>query len=144
MSEPLRLSIRAACPPDHAFEVFTARIDLWWPEDHRRLKGAEMVLEPGAGGRLYLRTPGGEELDYGRVERWEPPQHLELSWNPGAPPGCPTRVQIRFIAEGSSTRVEVIHSEGHSGLAAAWPSRVVLFDANWRAVLAGYPAACEG
>ena len=34
MTEPLQLSFRVACSPEHAFDVWAARTSLWWPADH--------------------------------------------------------------------------------------------------------------
>ena len=34
MADPLRLSLDVSCPVEHAFRVWTDRINLWWPADH--------------------------------------------------------------------------------------------------------------
>jgi hypothetical protein len=34
MIEPLRLSVQLDCPVAHAFDVWTAKIAMWWPADH--------------------------------------------------------------------------------------------------------------
>ena len=31
---PVRKSINVKATPEHAFEVFTAKIDRWWPKTH--------------------------------------------------------------------------------------------------------------
>ena len=47
MIEPIRLAFEVACPPDHAFEVWTGRIGTWWPSDHTVSEepGLAVVLE---------------------------------------------------------------------------------------------------
>ncbi len=32
--EPLRIEFQVACPPERAFEVWTAEISRWWPKGH--------------------------------------------------------------------------------------------------------------
>ena len=41
MTEPLRFSLDVECPVEHAFRVWTDRIDLWWPasEIKQSIKG---------------------------------------------------------------------------------------------------------
>lgn len=34
------------------------------------------MIEPGIGGRLFERTPEGEEIPWGEVTLWEPPHRL--------------------------------------------------------------------
>ena len=68
MTSPLRLSFDVDCAPDHAFSVWTSKIGTWWPRDHT-VSGdaAEVVLEAGAGGRIYERTASGTRHDWGEV-----------------------------------------------------------------------------
>ena len=32
--EPIRLTLELACSVEHAFTVWTSKIDSWWPADH--------------------------------------------------------------------------------------------------------------
>ena len=69
MIDPIRLEFEVACAQDHAFEIWTAGIDRWWPADHT-VTGSDdllVVLEPRPGGRIFERTPGGVEHDWGEV-----------------------------------------------------------------------------
>jgi Activator of Hsp90 ATPase homolog 1-like protein len=83
MTEPLRLSYDVACPAEHAFDVWTRRIDAWWPADHTATgeDGLEVVLEPRVGGRIYQRDPRGTEVDWGEVTLWDPPEQLGYLWH---------------------------------------------------------------
>lgn len=130
----LERSITVRCSPKHAFTVFTQRVDLWWPQSHRRWDGSAMVIEPGVGGRFLERHPSGEEALLGEVLEWAPPDFLAYTWYPGGGTG-PTTVEVRFLARGASTAVEVIHSEGRSGLGDQWPERVKKFAKAWDEVL---------
>jgi len=84
MNEPVKKSLRVECGVEHAFEVFTSRIDLWWPRSHRRFAGSVMLLEPAVGGRFTERTPAGEDVRLGEVIRYEPPHAISYTWYPGA------------------------------------------------------------
>ena len=112
MSDPLRLTLEVACPPDHAFHVWTSRIGTWWPVDHS-VSGEpdlEVVLEPAVGGRIYERTRSGTEHDWGRVTRFEPPRLLAYQWHIGRDPSASTDVEIAFVPDGDRrTRVEIVH-----------------------------------
>ena len=137
----IRHEVLVACPIDHAFAVFTGRIDGWWPRSHRRIPGSRLVLEVGPDGRLMEIGAGGEEHVLGRVLAWEPPTGLCFSWRLGAPPEAPTLVSIRFIEEGSRTRVQVEHREGPVPLP-DWGRTSQVFDRSWRHVLDAFqPAA---
>jgi uncharacterized protein YndB with AHSA1/START domain len=110
--EPIRLSFEVACPPDRAFDVWTADIDRWWPSDHT-VTGTDdlsIVLEPRAGGRIFERTPGGIEHDWGEVTIWEPGRRLGYLWHLRRDRADATEVEIRFAAAGGDrTRVDIEH-----------------------------------
>lgn len=111
MIEPLRMSFDVACPPQHAFTVWTDGISRWWPADHTVTGQAELVvLESGVGGRIYERTSDGVEHDWGEVTVWEPPSRLVYDWHIGRDRTAATEVEIRFVRQGaSSTRIEIEH-----------------------------------
>ncbi len=113
MSEPLRLSFEVACSAEHAFTTWTSRIAAWWPADHTVTgePGIQVVLEPGVGGRIYERTPGGIEHDWGEVTAWEPPSRLAYLWHLRADRRQATDVEIRFTPVGqNATRVQIEHT----------------------------------
>lgn len=143
MSEPVRKVVRVECGVEHAFDVFTSRIDLWWPRSHRRFEDSVMLLEPAIGGRFAERTPAGEEVRLGEVFRCDPPYAISYTWYPGAIKD-PTTVDVHFLDNGDYTVVEVIHREGDSCLGDAWPRRAQVFVRNWEAVLAAYGTVVKG
>ena len=102
MTEPLQLCFRVACPPEHAFEVWTARTSLWWPADHTVSgeDGLEVVIEPRVGGRIFERTASGREEDWGEVLAWEPPHRLAYLWHLRADRADATEVEIVFAPDG--------------------------------------------
>ena len=112
MIEPLRLSFDLECSPEHAFATWTAKIDRWWPADHTTSgqADAEVVLEPGVGGRIYERTADGTEHDWGEVTVWDPPRQLGYQWHLRRNRADATDVVIRFAPQGSQTRVDIEHT----------------------------------
>jgi uncharacterized protein YndB with AHSA1/START domain len=76
--DPLELSFGVDCPPERAFELWAERTSMWWPHGHSVSgePGLTVAFEPRPGGRIYERTPAGEEHDWGEVLDWEPPRRL--------------------------------------------------------------------
>jgi len=118
MTEPLRMSFDVACPPGHAFTVWTSGIGAWWPPEHTMTgRPAAVVLEGGVGGRLGYLWYLGRDRD-------------------GA-----TEVEIRFLARGpGATRVEIEHRgwERLGADAGPWRDRN---HRNWQSLLGHFVAA---
>jgi uncharacterized protein YndB with AHSA1/START domain len=111
MTTPLRMSFDVACPVEHAFTVWTSRIDAWWPADHTVTgRPAAVILEAGVGGRIYERGADGTEHDWGEVTGWHPPTGLSYLWHLARDRADATMVEINFAAVGTATtRVEIEH-----------------------------------
>ena len=113
MTEPLRFTLDVACARDHAFAVWTSGIGTWWPADHTVTgeAGLDVVLEPRVGGRIFERTSGGAEHDWGEVTVWDPPSRLGYLWFLRADRADATDVSVSFvIVDERQTRVEITHS----------------------------------
>jgi hypothetical protein len=128
VTSPLRISFEVACPAEHAFAVWTSRIGTWWPRDHTVTGEADLtvVLEGEVGGRIFERTRGGVEHDWGAVTIWDPPTTLGYSWHLGRDSHDATDVEVRFVAEGAATtRIEIEHRgwERLGGSATTWRER---------------------
>jgi hypothetical protein len=111
--EPIRLTFEVACPAEHAFEIWTKRVAVWWPADHTVSgeEGALVVLEQRVGGRIYERTLNGTEHEWGEVTVWEPPRRFGYLWHLRVDRADATDVAIEFIDLGNArTRVEIEHS----------------------------------
>lgn len=142
---PIRLTFDLDCPPDHAFEVWTARISTWWPADHTASGEDDLTvtLEPRVGGRLFERTRAGIEHDWGEVLAWEPPRRLVYSWHLRRDRADATEVEIRFVPLGRSrTRVEIEH-RGWERLGAEGESWRDRNHGGWSTLLPHYRAAAE-
>jgi hypothetical protein len=136
-SEPLEISFEVACSAEHAFDVWTSRIDTWWPDDHKVTGSADadVVLQGGVGGRIYERTSDGVEHEWGEITVWEPPSILGYLWHIGRERSSATEVRIRFVQQGpASTRIEIEHSgwEQFGKEASAMSDRNAI---GWRTVI---------
>ena len=143
--DPLEIGFTVDCPPEHAFDVWANRTTLWWPKGHSVSADPELVVtfEPRPGGRIYERTPAGEEHDWGEIVAWEPPRRLVYVWHLRFDRADATEVEIRFVASGdSSTRVEIEH-RGWEALGAegeTWRDRN---HDGWSTLLPWFVAAVE-
>lgn len=143
-TEPLRLSFEVACPVEHAFEVWTSKISLWWPADHTvsAQPDADVVLEPRVGGRIFERTAAGVEYDWGEVVGWEPPRRLTYLWHLKRDRSDATEVEITFVGSAeATTRVEIVH-RGWERLGAQAPRWREANRAGWSGLLPHFVAAC--
>jgi hypothetical protein len=72
-----------------------------------------VIVEPRVGGRWYERGEDGSESESGRVLVWESRARLVLAWQVNGQgrfdPGVVTKVEIRFIPDGTAARVELGH-----------------------------------
>jgi len=143
VTAPILLAFEVECPPERAFTVWTARIGSWWPADHTVTgeDGLTVVLEGRPGGRIFERTRGGVEHDWGEVTVWEPPARLGYLWHLRRDRAAATDVEIRFIGLGDSrTRVEIEHRgwERLGDEAETWRDRNV---GGWTTLLPHFVAA---
>ena len=147
---PVRKSIVVAADAQTAFEVFTSRIDSWWPRTHTIGKGplARAVIEPRQGGRWYGVDEDGSETSWGDVLVWAPPDRLVLAWRIASDwrydPDLLTEVEVTFseIADGTEVRLEHRHLERMGDAAEA--ARDTFDSPNgWSAIIALYAAQVE-
>jgi uncharacterized protein YndB with AHSA1/START domain len=113
---PVRKSIRVQANQARAFEVFTSKLDRWWPRK-ATIGSAPMktaVIESGVGGRWYEIGDDGSRADVGRILVWDPPHRLVVRWEingrwkPDTTVG--SEVEVRFVADGANaTLVELEH-----------------------------------
>ena len=144
MTAPLRISFDVECPAQHAFAVWTSKIGTWWPRDHT-VSGdpEEVVLESGAGGRIYERTAAGVLHEWGEVTVWEPPHRLAYRWHIGRDRAAATDVEITFVGEGDErTRIEIEHG-GWEKLGAEADTLRDQNRGGWDALLPHFAAAAE-
>ena len=138
-------SVTVSVPVERAFEVFTAEIGTWWPLRTHAVdteRSETVVMEGRVGGRLYERTPSGEEHVWGTLVAWEPPNRIVYSWHPGREEETAQEVEITFSPEGEGTRVDIRHY-GWEKLGDRLEETVASYNEGWDKVIAVYARAAE-
>ena len=136
-------SVTVSVPVERAFAVFTREIGAWWPLRTHAVdteRSETVVMESNVGGRLYERTPAGEEHVWGTLVAWEPPNRIVYSWHPGRGEETAQEVEVTFSPEGNGTRVDVRHY-GWEKLGERMDEVVASYDEGWDAVIARYVEA---
>lgn len=113
----VRKSILVEVPIEKAFDVFMQRFGDFKPPEHNLLGVpiAETVFEARVGGHIYDRGEDGTECRWARVLAYDPPHRVVFSWDIGptwqleTDPENSSEVEVRFVAEGTGTRVELEH-----------------------------------
>lgn len=149
----VRKTVTVRAPLAVAFEVFTARIDTWWPMATHKIGQADceaVVIEPRAGGRWFERGVDGVECQWGRVLAWEPPGRVLLTWQLNSQwafdTALHTEVEVTFRAlDAGTTAVEL----EHRGLEAYGEQAIAMRDAftspnGWSGMLDHYAAVAAG
>jgi uncharacterized protein YndB with AHSA1/START domain len=143
--EPVHKTLHVRCSRERAFEVFTREIGSWWPVGRYSIgEGTveEVIFEEHADGRVYERNTDGAEKDWGRVLAWDPPSSFTMAWSPGSDPEKPTRLEVRFEADGDGTRVDLTHS-GWEILAEGAQESRDNYNGGWDTVLGFYTRVFE-
>jgi uncharacterized protein YndB with AHSA1/START domain len=145
MSEPLERSFAVACSPEHAFATWAERTSAWWPPGHSVSgePGLTVTFEPRPGGRIFERTPAGEEHDWGEVLVWEPPHRLAYLWHLRQDRGDATEVEISFAAADGGTTVTIVH-RGWERLGARADALRERNVRGWGGLIPHYVAAATG
>ena len=146
---PVRKSIVVKASAEKSFTTFTSRIGRWWPRSKSigSAPQADVVLEPGVGGRWYERGNDGSECQWGKVLHWQPPERLVLAWQISADwkfdPALVTEVEITFTPlSAGETRVDIEHrhlerlGDKAAGVRDAFDS-----EDGWNGVLKGFGEA---
>jgi uncharacterized protein YndB with AHSA1/START domain len=147
---PVRKSVRVKASQAHAFEVFTAGLDRWWPR--RGTIGTSpmktVMIEPRLGGRWYETGEDGSEATVGKILLWDPPNRFIVSWDinhrwkPDTTVG--SEVEVRFTIEGpDATLVELEHRKFEALGAEGGASMRRDVDGGWPGMLESFRAAAE-
>jgi len=139
--EPVRKEQLIKVSQARAFQLFTEKMDRWWPRTNsgRKPETKEMFLECREGGRWYEIGVDDSLFTWGKVLIWSPPEKLVLAWQINSEfkydPNLVTEVEINFIVEGPKlTRLTLEHRNIEKvgvNAHAFWTS----VDGGWRIVL---------
>jgi uncharacterized protein YndB with AHSA1/START domain len=138
--EAVRKTVTVDCTVEEAFRVFTADALSWWPVATHSIHGesvTEIVFEEREGGEVYELSPSGEKGHWATVVGWEPPARLVLAWNILGREAVPTEVEVRFVADGNGTRVELEH-RGWQAVAEDAACKRSNYDTGWEHILGLY------
>jgi uncharacterized protein YndB with AHSA1/START domain len=141
----IRKSVVVAVSVETAFRVFTQQAGSWWPLATKSVgqeEAVDLVFEPRAGGRVYERLRSGEEHDWGEILAWESPQRLAFTWHPGRDAETGQEVEVRFMASGDGTRLELEH-RGWERLVASAEEVPEHYVSGWEEVLERFAEAAR-
>jgi uncharacterized protein YndB with AHSA1/START domain len=147
---PVRKSIRVNASQAHAFDVFTAGLERWWPLDHGigKTPRKAAVMETRLGGHWYELAEDGTRTNVGKIIVWEPPKRFVMTWDinsrwqPDTTIG--SEVEVRFIPDGAgATRVELEHRKFEQMGAEAGESMRKDVDGGWPGLLETFKQHAE-
>lgn len=140
---PVKVSVTVNRQPEEVFRMFTESMGAWWPLGTHsvaadtfggKVSAVTVIFEGRVGGRIYERISDGAEADWGVVLDWEPPVRVVFSWKPNLKPVPHTEVEVRFVPDGSGTRVDLEH-RGWERLGEAAEERRKAYETGWPGVL---------
>jgi uncharacterized protein YndB with AHSA1/START domain len=138
--EAVRKTVTVDCAVEEAFRIFTAEAQSWWPTESHSIHGEnvrEIVFEEREGGEVYEISGSGEKGHWATVVSWEPPNRLVLAWNILERDPVATELEVRFVPEGESTRLELEH-RGWEAVAEGAVEKRDSYDTGWDRVLGIY------
>jgi uncharacterized protein YndB with AHSA1/START domain len=147
---PIIRSVVVKADAPRAFELFTSRMQDWWPRGKTigKQPHAAVVMEPWIDGRWFERDAQGNETVWGKVLAWEPPDRLLLGWQIGADwayhPELLTEVELSFkplAAGGTIVTLEHRNLERFGSEAARLRD---LLDGGWPTLLDEFKKITDG
>ncbi len=115
ISEQLPAVVKSRRVPigvEEAFELFTERIETWWPMTTHSITeraDAGVVFEGRVGGRVLEIAPDGTEYSWADVLAWSPPHRFVLSWHPNPEPIAASTLEVRFTPTEGGSEVLLEH-----------------------------------
>jgi len=106
---PVMRAVRVARSPEDTFRLFTEEMGAWWPMASHSVFGAEATVAV-EGAEVVETGPDGRRTVWAEVVECDPPHLFTMRWHPGTDPATPTTVEVRFLADGDGTRVELTHT----------------------------------
>ncbi len=110
--EPIVVEFDVKATPEHAFDVWTSKPSLWWPRSHTVSGGPDLtvVFEQFPGGRIYERSSGGTEHEWGEVLIWEPPLRVGYLWHLFFDRSEATEITVTFVETDDGSRVRLVQT----------------------------------
>jgi uncharacterized protein YndB with AHSA1/START domain len=110
-------TVTIEAPVERAFRVFTEGMGTWWPLQTHSIavdqelgqRAVALRVDPREGGSVEEVLEDGSARWWAEITWWEPPRRVVFRWKPNDLPTPPTELEVRFMAEGDRTRVDVEH-----------------------------------
>ncbi len=134
---PIRNAVSVPWDPKTAFARFTADFAGWWPRRTHSIGGTRVKtieFECRTGGLIVEELVDGRRFKWGEVTAFDPPHRVAFTWHPSRNEQDAQDVEIRFMAEGTGTRVELV-STGWERLGAKAGRARRMYGIGWRSVL---------
>lgn len=113
LPEPIRRTIAVPWNQGAAFERFTSHFGEWWPRYSHSIGGKRVkrvVFECRVGGLIYEQHHDGTRMLWGKVTAFDPPSRVAFTFHPSLQESDAQLIEVRFLAEGVGTRVELVSS----------------------------------
>ena len=114
--DPVIKTRESPLPVEEAFELFTARLDTWWPLDTHSISADEKGASPAAvrwegrvGGRVVEVAADGSEYVWAEIIAWNPPERFVVAWHPNLKPTAASILEVRFAPNGAGTSLYLEH-----------------------------------
>lgn len=143
---PIVKNVRVGLSPEKAFDLFTTRMETWWPvESHSVSAGngapsKSLTFDAKMGGELVEIASDGVRHVWGIVHEWAPGAAFAMSWHPGKSADQGTRLRVTFAADGEGCQVELTH-DGWEALGDDGAKMRDGYDGGWNGVLERYTQA---
>ncbi|HKS05774.1 MAG TPA: SRPBCC domain-containing protein [Gemmatimonadaceae bacterium] len=105
---PIERTVSVSWAPDAAFKRFTTDVMTWWPYRTHSIGGPRVkrvVFEGRVGGMFFEELVDGRRFQWGELLAWDPPRSVTFTFHPSRDPSEAQEVTLRFIPEGTGTRL---------------------------------------
>ena len=141
--KPIEKRLTVPLSPKEAFDLFTARMDLWWPKESHSLMGAnaQVTFPTHVGDEIIEEGPDGTRRPWGHLIAYEAGRYLAYAWYPGRTKDEATVVTVTFSATDEGTLLELTHG-GFEILGPTADAVSTSYLHGWDLVLGCYASAC--
>jgi Activator of Hsp90 ATPase homolog 1-like protein len=139
---PIVLELWLACPPDHAFAVYTERIGEWWDPRYTANPATleAVAIEGRVGGRIYAIHSDLGRHNWGDVTVWEPGRRLVHSFTLAQDAEHPSEVRLEF---GPSSGLGSVVRFAHGGWSTENAAARAKFG-DWQLLLDRFATLADG
>jgi uncharacterized protein YndB with AHSA1/START domain len=129
---PIVRSVVVKAEPAKAFELFTTRMQDWWPLGNATIgpqPAVAVVLEPRVDGRWFERDAQGHETSWGKVLTWQ----IGTDW--AYHPELLTELELTFAAQPTGGTLVTLEHRHLERLGAQAARHRDMLDGGWPTML---------